>query len=253
MLRRTLSALGVVLMLVLAIRPGVASAHQTIQVGDYDVEYGWVNEPVIVNQPNAVVINITPHAASANITGTVSLLSPAGGAGVQGDHTDVRLQFAGLSDSAAAKINVSGASDAGTAKVSGGIAGMSMGAAPTQAAPENIDVSGLKIEAVYGAETKTLTLQPLGENTPGQFVAPLLPTRQGQITIRLSGKIGKTDIKTVEVQPEEVQGVDAVAFPKVVATPASSRLSASGWLGLGGLVFGIIGTLLGAVALMRRK
>jgi hypothetical protein len=46
MLRRLISAVGVALMLVLAIGPSTASAHQTIQVGDYDVEYGWTNEPV---------------------------------------------------------------------------------------------------------------------------------------------------------------------------------------------------------------
>src|ERR1700687_5514785 len=157
MLRRTLSALGMALMLALETAPALASAPQTVQVGDYDVEYGWVNEPVIVNQPNAIVINITHRAA-----------------------------------------------------------------------PENIDVSGLRIEAVYGGESKTLNLQPLGENTPGRFVAALLPTRLGQITIRLSGKIGKTDIKTVEVQPEEVQSVDTVVFPQVVATPASTGLSTAG-------------------------
>lgn len=191
MLRRTLYALSVALLLALAIGPGIASAHQTVQVGAYDVEYGWINEPVIVNQPNAIVINIAPHAAST--------------------------------------------------------------ATPAPGTPENIDISGLKVEAVYGGETKALTLQPLGENTPGQFVAPLLPTRMGQITIRLSGKIGTTDIQPVEVQPEEIQGSDLVAFPKVVATPASTGLGTESWLGLGGLVFGLIGTLLGAVALLRRK
>ena len=309
MLQKLLSALGVVLLLVLAIEPGLALAHQTVQVGNYDIEYGWTNEPVIVNQPNAIVINVSPRAASSTspITSTVSLLAPTDGASVQGDHVDVMVQFAGLTDSAAAngmhwhlllddktlameplnqtmatitgltngshtlaatladnshtalgtpvtaKITVSGAADTGTPTVTGGMAGMDMGTTPTQTAPETIDVSGLKIEAVYGGETKTLTLQPLGENTPGQFVAPLLPTRQGQITIRLSGKLGGANIQTVEIQPEEVQSADIVAFPKVVVTPANTGLSTAGWLGLGGLVFGLVGTVLGAVALLRRK
>jgi hypothetical protein len=307
MFRRILAAVGVVLMLVLAVSPGIASAHQTIQVGHYDVEYGWVNEPVIINQPNAVVINISAHQSTSAITGTVSLMAPTDGDGVQGDHIDVIVQFSGVPDSAAAsgghwhlmlddktlamepldqtmvtitgltngshtitawladashdrvgtpatsKITVAGASDTGTPAVSGDMAGSNMGTTPTQTARENVDVSGLKIEAVYGGETKTLNLQPLGEDTPGQFVAPLLPTRLGAITIRLSGKIGTSDIQTVEVQPEEVQSADIVAFPKVVATPTSTGLGTAGWLGLGGLVFGLIGTLLGAVGLMRRK
>jgi hypothetical protein len=307
MFRRILAAVGVVLMLVLAVGPDMASAHQTIQVGDYDVEYGWVNEPVIVNQPNAVVINISAHQSTSAITGTVSLMAPTDGAAVQGDHMDVIVQFSGVPDSAAAsgghwhlmlddktlamepldqtmvtitgltngshtitasladashdrvgtpatsKITVAGASDTGTPAVSGDMAGSNMGTTPTQTARENVDVSGLKIEAVYGGETKTLNLQPLGEDTPGQFVAPLLPTRLGAITIRLSGKIGTSDIQAVEVQPEEVQSADTFAFPKVMATPTSTGLGTAGWLGLGGLVFGLIGTLLGAVALMRRK
>ncbi len=307
MFRRILAAVGVVLMLVVAVGPDIASAHQTIQVGDYDVEYGWVNEPVIINQPNAVVINISAHQSTSAITGTVSLMAPTDGDGVQGDHIDVIVQFSGVPDSAAAsgghwhlmlddktlamepldqtmvtitgltngshtitasladashdrvgtpatsKITVAGASDTGTPTVSGDRAGMNMGTTPTQTAPENVDVSGLKIEAVYGGETKTLNLQPLGENTPGQFVAPLLPTRLGAITMRLSGKIGTSDIQAVEVQPEEVQSADTVAFPKVMATPTSTGLGTAGWLGLGGLVFGLIGTLLGAVGLMRRK
>jgi hypothetical protein len=153
-----------------------------------------------VNQPNAIVINIAPHAASAAATSrTVSLMSPNDGASAQGDHVAVMVRFATLA-------------------VRGGMAGMDMGA------------------------------------TPGQFIAPLLPTRLGQITIRLSGKIGTSDIKTVDVQPEEVQSTDVVAFPKLAMTTGAG-LGTAGWLGAGGLVFGTqrVGTLLGAVALMRRK
>jgi hypothetical protein len=35
-----------------------AFAHTTIHVGDYDVEIGWVDEPSIVGQRNAIVVNV---------------------------------------------------------------------------------------------------------------------------------------------------------------------------------------------------
>ncbi len=36
-----------------------ASAHTTIHVGNYDVEIGWVDEPPIVGQRNAIVVNVS--------------------------------------------------------------------------------------------------------------------------------------------------------------------------------------------------
>jgi hypothetical protein len=35
-----------------------AYAHTTIHVGNYDVEIGWVDEPSIVGQRNAIVVNV---------------------------------------------------------------------------------------------------------------------------------------------------------------------------------------------------
>ena len=35
-----------------------ASAHTTIHIGEYDVEIGWVDEPSIVGQRNAIVVNV---------------------------------------------------------------------------------------------------------------------------------------------------------------------------------------------------
>src|SRR5258706_5124971 len=60
--------LAVSLLLALLLAPAIALAHQTIQVNGYDVEYGWVNEPVIVGQANAVVLNIRkPDEAAADV------------------------------------------------------------------------------------------------------------------------------------------------------------------------------------------
>ena len=166
--------------------PQTAWAHQNVTVGDYTVEYGWVNEPVVVGQPNAVVINITPKDAAAG-------------------------------------------SDA------------------------NIDVSGLTIQVVYGGQTKALTLQTLGENTPGQFIAPITPMRAGMFTIHLGGNVGATPFNT-DVTPEEVMTADVVQFP-VLDSPQGSGAPAIdfwGWLAIAGIILGAMGVLLGLAALLRK-
>ncbi len=166
----------------------LVSAHETITVGDYAVEYGWVNEPAIEAQPNAVVINITSNISSTN------------------------------------------------------------------SASSAIDTSGLQISAVFGSETKVLTLRPLGENTPGQYIAPMTPMLPGVYTIHLGGNIGTTTFNT-DVQPEEVKTADIVQFP--VPTPtqltsSSGSLGLAGWLGIVGIVLGLGGIVVGLVALSHK-
>ena len=41
--------------------------------------------------------------------------------------------------------------------------------------PVTDPTTGLTMTVSYGGQSKTLTLQPLGEDTPGQYVAPMLP------------------------------------------------------------------------------
>jgi hypothetical protein len=167
-------------------RAPVAWAHQSITVGDYTVEYGWVNEPAVAGQPNAVVINISPKDAAA-----------------------------------------------GT----------------------EVDVSGLKIQVAFGGQTKVLTLQPLSEDTPGQFIAPMTPMRPGKYTVHLSGDVGSTAFDT-DVVPEEVNTPDLVQFPVADTAQGSSSASAAmgivGWLGIAGFFLGAIGTVLGVIAISRK-
>ncbi len=156
-----------------------------------------MNEPVIINQPNAVVINITKHSTTTDTTAT----------------------------------------------------------------PADVDVSGLVISASYGGQNKTLTLQPLAENTPGQFVAPMMPTVAGKYTIQLSGKIDGNAIDTIQVQPEEAQTPDVVQFPKAAdanaaltaqLATAQSQASTAQTIAIVGVVLGLIGTAVGVYALMRK-
>ena len=198
-MRRTLlRALGALLLLASLALPLVASAHQTVTDAGYDIEYGWVNEPVIINQPNAVVINITKHSDTT---------------------TD------------------------------------------TAAMPADVDVSGLVISVSYGGQSKTLALQPLGEDTPGQFVAPMMPTVAGTYTIQLSGQINGNPIDTIQVMPEEANTPDLVQFPKAEdsssaltaqLTTAQSQASTAQTIAIVGVVLGLIGMAVGVYALMRK-
>jgi hypothetical protein len=209
-MRRIISrVIGALALLAMLLVPLVASAHQTTTDAGYNIEYGWVNEPVIINQPNAVVINITPV-----VTGTATT-------------TD------------------------------------------TTATPPDVDVSGLVISASYGGQTKTLKLQPLAENTPGQFVAPMMPTVAGQYTIQLSGKIDGKDIQTIQVQPEEAQTPDVVQFPKAAdataaliaqltaaqaqATAAQAQAGTAQTIAIVGAVLGLFGTGVGVYGMMRKS
>jgi hypothetical protein len=178
-----------VLLVALLAFPTIAFAHQTVKVGDYNVEYGWVNEPAVVGQPNAVVINITPKDFAA----------------------------------------------------SGG------------AQPPDQDVSAFTIMAMFGGQNKMLALQPLSENTPGQFIAPITPMRPGVYTIHLGGKIGNTNFNN-DVTPEEVKTSDVVQFPVLDTTAAASAPSISIWamVSIAGVLLGAVGTVLGLMLIMRK-
>jgi hypothetical protein len=117
------------------------------------------------------------------------------------------------------------------------------------------DVSDLTVTVSYGGQDKTLTLQPLGEDTPGQFVAPILPTVAGQYTVKLGGTLGDTAVDT-QVDPEEVQSADTLAFPSVgSATSAqpSANLGMMNWLIYLSLLIGLIALVLGVMGLRQPR
>jgi len=114
-----------------------------------------------------------------------------------------------------------------------------------------VGVSGLKVEVAFGGETKTLTLQPVGEDQPGQFLASLLPTRPGQYTLRFTGTLGEAAID-VEVEPEEVEATDFIQFP-AAASESQSALGLTRSLAVAGLAAGLLGLAAGAAAFLRRK
>lgn len=174
-------------------------AHTTVPAGgNYDLEYGWFNEPALVGQPNAVIVNITKHGVDADAP--VDPNAPA----------------------------------------------------------YSVDVSALKMEVDYGGQTKVLQLQPLPDGEPGQYLASFVPTKAGQYTVKFSGKLtgseGDADVN-LSVNPEDVETVDAYAFPALPAADTSNTNSfgLAGWLGVGGLVAGLIGIGLGVMAITQKK
>ena len=162
----------------------LALAHESVTVGDYEIEYGWLNEPVIVSQQNAIVVNV----------------SDTGGGEAQ----------------------------------------------PVE------DVSALTVTVSYGGQSKTLTLQPLGEDTPGQFVAPILPTVPGKYTLTFGGKLGDTDVRA-DVEPEEVETADALQFPSPNSTEQNADLGKMNWLIYLSLMIGLIALVLSVIALRQTR
>jgi hypothetical protein len=157
-------------------------AHESITVGDYEIELGWVSEPAIAGQQNAIAINVS---------------------------------------------NTSGAE-----------------AQPVE------DVSSLTVTVSYGGQSKELTLQPLGEDTPGQFAAPILPMVAGEYTIKLGGTLGETAVD-VEVHPEEVLPADTLQFPSAESSEQSASAGITNWLIYLSLMVGLIALGLGVIALRK--
>ena len=112
------------------------------------------------------------------------------------------------------------------------------------------DVSDLVVNVAYGGQVRALLLQPLNEDTPGQFVAPILPTIPGQYRVQLSGKLGDT-VVSAEVELERVQAPEVIQFPIVEASSQSSSLGLTGWLALLGIVLGITAIVISMMALRK--
>ena len=168
-----------------------AQAHESITIGDYEIEVGWVNEPPVAGQLNGIEIHVSNTST--------------------GEHQPVE------------------------------------------------DVSALTVTVSYGGQNKDLTLEPLGEDTPGQFQAPLLPTIPGQYTVTFGGQLGDTAVDA-HVEPEEVAPADTIQFPVSYPGPQSAQPESAestnpgvaDWLVWLSLLIGLIGVGLGMTALRKK-
>jgi hypothetical protein len=183
---RTLFVFAILVMLLL---PGsIVSAHTSFPAGPYIIEIGWLNEPPVVGQANAIVVNLSAANQASS------------------------------------------------------------------SAPVKMDYSGLTLQVAYGGQAKFLTLQPQSEDTPYNLMGVMTPSVMGKYTVMVTGKLdgdlGSTPV-SITMQPEEVVGLDSVQFPNL-AQGQASQSSASGWLPVAGLAAGILGILLGVIALVRK-
>ena len=182
--KKKLWTAGLISLIALLVNFQLALAHESVTVGDYEIEYGWLDEPAIVGQQNAIIVNVS---------------------------------------------NIS-----------------------TGEAQPVEDVSSLTVTVSYGGQSKALTLQPFGEDTPGQFVAPILPTVAGTYTLIFGGKLGDTDV-SAEVEPEEVEPADTLQFPSVDSEQQSAALGALNWLIYLSISIGLIAIGLGLTALRKAR
>ena len=175
-------AAGSIALMALMLHFQLALANEYITVGDYEIETGWLNEPPIAGQQNAIIVNVTDTSIGALVE----------------------------------------------------------------------DLSSLTVAVSYGGQSKLLTLQPLGEETPGQYAAPILPTIAGTYTIILGGKLGDT-VVDAQVEVEEVQAASTLQFPSVQPTPQSAPREVSDWVAWLGILLGLIGIGLGVIALRKSR
>jgi hypothetical protein len=178
--RKKLRAAGLMAFVLLSLNFQLALAHETITVGDYEIEVGWLNEPPIVGEKNGIVLNVTDTSGGGEVSAQ--------------------------------------------------------------------DIASLTVTLSYGGQRKILTFQPLGEDTPGQFMAPILPTVPGEYEIIFGGILGDTAVEA-ETHVEEVQPIDTLAFPAV----DSARPTGAGteWLIWLSILIGLIGVGIGVTALRK--
>jgi hypothetical protein len=315
MLRPITRAAAVLAILALLLPAAGALAHDSIIAGVYKIDYGWLVEPPVLGQPNAITLNITraghshgtsdshgpsshSHGSSGASEASLIITSPADGADVPAGPVEVLVALVGegvsqeglhwhlyvdgglvameemaqprftLTNIAAGQHELRAIlSDANHAEL-GDPHTITINVAGSQhnhvedsaAAATEIDVAGLRLEIVYGGQSKLLILQPLGTE-PGRYQARLTPTRAGVYSLHLSGRVGEVEINEV-VQPEEVSTTDQYVFPEAQASLAEVReqlvvaqaqVSTARWIAIAAAVLGLVGAASGLAAILRRQ
>ena len=172
MKKKILWSAGIFAILALLLNVQSALAHESITVGDYTLVVGWLNEPPVVGQHNAIVVEVTTTS----------------------DEQPVE------------------------------------------------DVSSLTLKVSYGGQEKELTLEPLDEHSPGQYMAAILPTVPGEYSVIFGGTLGETAVDA-ETHVEEVQPADTLAFPSVASTE-NVGFGLTEWLAIAGFISGVAALIL---------
>lgn len=174
---------GLLALIALILNFQLTLAHESITVGDYTLEVGWLNEPPVAGQNNAIVVHVLTTS----------------------DNQPVE------------------------------------------------DVSSLTVTISYGGQNKTLTLEPVDEHSPGQFIAPIVPTVPGQYAVIFGGRLGESTFIDVQVEPEEVQPADTLAFPNAASEDQSTNVGVMNWLIYLSLLISLIALGLGVTALRKAR
>jgi hypothetical protein len=122
----------------------------------------------------------------------------------------------------------------------------------TGAAQPVEDISSLTFTVSYGGQEKTLPLEAVDANSPGQFAASIVPTIPGEYTVRFGGTLGDTPVDA-ETHIHEVQPVESLAFPNVEAPqPETNTFGMTEWLAIAGFISGLAGLILSLVNMRNR-
>lgn len=212
MKRRTITSLAVGLMiaaLALGIVPN-ASAHEGREVGDYTISIGWRVEPAYVgvaNGPEFTIAVAAQHDEDEAESHAPAESTQAGEQATEGEETEADAVTTPAADHHAEGDNQT--HDA-QAPVQPADEDHAEGEEATTDQPHteqaSADHATVEVdEAILNAaETLTLTvsfgnqsreLQLIADRkTPGHFFADLTPTRPGDYTFLLTGKIGDTEV-----------------------------------------------------------
>jgi hypothetical protein len=115
------------------------------------------------------------------------------------------------------------------------------------------DVSSLTLSVAYGGQAKTLTLEAMGEESPGQFTASLIPTIPGEYMVRFGGTLGDTPVDA-ETHIHEVQPVESLAFPDAESPQQETNsFGMTEWLAILGFLSGLAGLILSLLNMRNRR
>ena len=129
--------------------------------------------------------------------------------------------------------------------------------------PVNDLAATLSAEVSREGQVMSLPLVPAGE---GEYEAVFLPTATGDYTFRISGTIGEATVdESVTSGPttfNSVEPLSTIAFPQSLPDPvqlqsavadANAAASTARTLGVAGVIAGVLGLILGGLALARSR
>jgi hypothetical protein len=129
--------------------------------------------------------------------------------------------------------------------------------------PVNDLAATLSAEVSKDGQTMSLVLVPVGE---GEYEAAFVPTATGDYTFRISGTIGEATVdESVTSGPttfNNVESLSTIEFPQprpdpvqlqVAVAEADAAATTARTLGIAGIVAGVLGLIVGALALTRSR